>query len=97
MTKNTAYTLSAPTVAHTTGYTWTVNGITGTDNGQTYTFTPTGGEDITATVALTVDAGHKLTINKTGNGTVTVAKMAEVHLLQKLTVHTQFILMKATL
>lgn len=74
LTKNTAYTLSAPTVAHTTGYTWTVNGITGTDNGQTYTFTPTGGEDITATVALTVDAGHKLTINKTGNGTVTVAK-----------------------
>ena len=72
--KNTAYTLTAPTVAHTTGYTWTVNGITGTDNGQTYTFTPTGGEDITATVALTVDAGHKLTINKTGNGTVTVAK-----------------------
>ena len=42
-------------------------------------FPPTGGEDITATVALTVDAGHKLTINKTGNGTVTVAKMAEVH------------------
>lgn len=41
--------------------------------------------------------GHKLTINKTGNGTVTVAKMAEVHLLQNLTVHTQFILMKATL
>ena len=74
LTKNTAYTLSAPTVAHTTGYTWTVNGITGTDNGQTYTFTPTGGENITATVALTVDAGHKLTINKTGNGTVTVAK-----------------------
>lgn len=74
LTKNTAYTLSAPTVAHTTGYTWTVNGITGTDNCQTYTFTPTGGEDITATVALTVDAGHKLTINKTGNGTVTVAK-----------------------
>ena len=72
--KNTAYTLTAPTVAHTTGYTWTVNGITGTDNGQTYTFTPTGGENITATVALTVDAGHKLTINKTGNGTVTVAK-----------------------
>lgn len=75
LTKNTAYTLSAPTVAHTTGYTWTVNGITtGTNNGQTYTFTPTGGEDITATVALTIDAGHKLTINKTGNGTVTVAK-----------------------
>lgn len=74
LTKNTAYTLSAPTVAHTTGYTWTVSGITGTDNGQTYTFTPTGGEDITATVALTVDAGHKLTITKTGNGTVTVAK-----------------------
>lgn len=72
--KNTAYTLTAPTVAHTTGYTWTVNGITGTDNGQTYTFTPTGGKNITATVALTVDAGHKLTINKTGNGTVTVAK-----------------------
>lgn len=72
--KSTAYTLTAPTVAHTTGYTWTVNGITGTDNGQTYTFTPTGGENITATVALTVDAGHKLTINKTGNGTVTVAK-----------------------
>ncbi|MFQ7647040.1 MAG: S-layer homology domain-containing protein [Clostridia bacterium] len=72
--KNTAYTLTAPTVAHTTGYTWTVNGITGTDNGQTYTFTSTGGENITATVALTVDAGHKLTINKTGNGTVTVAK-----------------------
>lgn len=72
--KNTAYTLTAPTVAHTTGYTWTVNGITGTDNGQTFTFTPTGGENITATVALTVDAGHKLTINKTGNGTVTVAK-----------------------
>lgn len=72
--KNTAYTLTAPTVAHTTGYTWTVNGITGTDNGQTYTFTPTGDENITATVALTVDAGHKLTINKTGNGTVTVAK-----------------------
>lgn len=72
--KDTAYTLTAPTVAHTTGYTWTVNGITGTDEGQTYTFTPTGGEDITATVALTVDAGHKLTINKTGNGTVTVAK-----------------------
>ena len=72
--KDTAYTLTAPTVAHTTGYTWTVNGITGTDGGQTYTFTPTGGEDITATVALTVDAGHKLTINKTGNGTVTVAK-----------------------
>lgn len=72
--KNTAYTLTAPTVAHTTGYTWTVNGITGTDNGQTYTFTPKGGENITATVALTVDAGHKLTINKTGNGTVTVAK-----------------------
>lgn len=77
LTKNTAYTLSAPTVAHTTGYTWTVNGITGTDNGQTYTFTPTGSEDITATVALTVDAGHKLTINKTGNGTVTVAKDGE--------------------
>ena len=74
LTKGTAYTLTAPTVAHTTGYTWTVNGITGTDGGQTYTFTPTGGEDITATVALTVDAGHKLTINKTGNGTVTVAK-----------------------
>ena len=74
LTKNTAYTLTAPTVAHTTGYTWTVSGITGADNGQTYTFTPTGGEDITATVALTVDAGHKLTINKTGNGTVTVAK-----------------------
>ena len=75
LTKNTAYTLTAPTVAHTTGYTWTVRGITtGTENGQTYTFTPTGGEDITATVALTVDAGHKLTINKTGNGTVTVAK-----------------------
>lgn len=74
LTKNTAYTLSAPTVAHTTGYTWTVNGITGTDNGQTYTFTPSGSENITATVALTVDAGHKLTINKTGNGTVTVAK-----------------------
>lgn len=72
--KDTAYTLTAPTVAHTTGYTWTVNGITGIDNGQTYTFTPTGGEDITATVALTVDAGHKLTINKTGSGTVTVAK-----------------------
>ena len=75
LTKNTAYTLSAPTVAHTTGYTWTVSGITtGTDNGQTYTFTPSGSENITATVALTVDAGHKLTINKTGNGTVTVAK-----------------------
>ena len=74
LTKGTAYTLTAPTVAHTTGYTWTVNGITGIDNGQTYTFTPTGGEDITATVALTVDAGHKLTINKTGSGTVTVAK-----------------------
>ena len=74
LTKNTAYTLTAPTVAHTTGYTWTVNGITGTDNGQTYTFTPSGSENITATVALTVDAGHKLTINKTGNGTVTVAK-----------------------
>ncbi len=74
LTKGTAYTLTAPTVAHTTGYTWTVNGITGTDGGQTYTFTPTGGEDITATVSLTVDAGHKLTINKTGNGTVTVAK-----------------------
>ena len=74
LTKNTAYTLTAPTVAHTTGYTWTVNGITGTDNGQTYTFTPTGSENITATVALTVDAGHKLTINQTGNGTVTVAK-----------------------
>lgn len=75
LTKNTAYTLSAPTVAHTTAYSWTVSGITtGTENGQTYTFTPTGGEDITATVALTVDAGHKLTINKTGNGTVTVAK-----------------------
>lgn len=74
LTKGTAYTLTAPTVAHTTGYTWTVNGITGTDGGQTYTFTPTGGEDITATVALTVDGGHKLTINKTGNGTVTVAK-----------------------
>ena len=74
LTKGTAYTLTAPTVAHTTGYTWTVNGITGTDGGQTYTFTPSGSEDITATVALTVDAGHKLTINKTGNGTVTVAK-----------------------
>lgn len=75
LTKNTAYTLSAPTVAHTTGYTWTVSGITtGTDNGQTYTFTPSGSENITATVALKVDAGHKLTINKTGNGTVTVAK-----------------------
>lgn len=74
LTKNTAYTLTAPTVAHTTGYTWTVSGITGTDNGQTYTFTPSGSENITATVALTVDAGHKLTINKTGNGTVTVAK-----------------------
>lgn len=78
LTKNTAYTLSAPTVAHTTAYSWTVSGITtGTENGQTYTFTPTGGEDITATVALTVDAGHKLTINKTGNGTVTVAKDGE--------------------
>jgi len=74
LTKGTAYTLTAPTVAHTTGYTWTVNGITGTDGGQTYTFTPSGSEDITATVALTVDAGHKLTINKTGTGTVTVAK-----------------------
>lgn len=74
LTKNTEYTLTAPTVAHTTGYTWTVSGITGTDNGQTYTFTPSGSENITATVALTVDAGHKLTINKTGNGTVTVAK-----------------------
>lgn len=72
--KDTAYTLTAPTVAHTTGYTWTVNGITGIDNGKTYTFTPSGSENITATVALTVDAGHKLTINKTGNGTVTVAK-----------------------
>lgn len=74
--KDTAYTLTAPTVAHTTGYTWTVNGITGTDGGQTYTFTPSGSEDITATVALTVDAGHKLTINKTGTGSgiVTVAK-----------------------
>lgn len=72
--KGTAYTLTAPTVAHTTGYTWTVNGITGIDNGKTYTFTPSGSENITATVALTVDAGHKLTINKTGNGTVTVAK-----------------------
>ena len=76
LTKGTAYTLTAPTVAHTTGYTWTVNGITGTDGGQTYTFTPSGSEDITATVALTVDAGHKLTINKTGTGSgiVTVAK-----------------------
>lgn len=76
LTKGTAYTLTAPTVAHTTGYTWTVNDIIGADGGQTYTFTPTGGEDITATVALTVDAGHKLTINKTGtgSGTVTVAK-----------------------
>ena len=74
LTKNTEYTLTAPTVAHTTGYTWTVSGITGTDNGQTYTFTPSGSENRTATVALTVDAGHKLTINKTGNGTVTVAK-----------------------
>lgn len=74
LTKNTEYTLTAPTVAHTTGYTWTVSGITGTDNGQTYTFTLSGSENITATVALTVDAGHKLTINKTGNGTVTVAK-----------------------
>ena len=75
LTKNTEYTLTAPTVAHTTAYSWTVSGITtGTDNDQTYTFTPTGGENITATVALTVDAGHKLTINKTGNGTVTVAK-----------------------
>lgn len=45
--KDTAYTLTAPTVAHTTGYTWTVNGITGTDGGQTYTFTPSGSEDIT--------------------------------------------------
>lgn len=74
--KDTAYTLTAPTVAHTTGYTWTVNGITDTDGGQTYTFTPSGSEDITATVALTVDAGHKLTINKTGTGSgiVTVAK-----------------------
>lgn len=74
LTKNTEYTLTAPTVAHTTGYTWTVSGIRGTDNGQTYTFTLSGSENITATVALTVDAGHKLTINKTGNGTVTVAK-----------------------
>lgn len=76
LTKGTAYTLTAPTVAHTTGYTWTVNGITDTDGGQTYTFTPSGSEDITATVALTVDAGHKLTINKTGTGSgiVTVAK-----------------------
>lgn len=76
LTKGTAYTLTAPTVAHTTGYTWTVNGIKGTDGGQTYTFTPSGSEDITATVALTVDAGHKLTINKTGTGSgiVTVAK-----------------------
>lgn len=75
LTKNTEYTLTAPTVAHTTAYSWTVNGITtGTANGKTYTFTPSGSENITATVALTVDAGHKLTINKTGNGTVTVAK-----------------------
>lgn len=74
LTKDTAYTLTAPTVAHTTGYTWTVNGITGTGGGQTYTFTPSGSEDITATVTLTVDAGHKLTINKTGSGAVTVAK-----------------------
>lgn len=77
LTKGTTYTLTVTEPAHTTGVAWDVkNGATAIgavgSSRNTYTFTPSGSENITATATVTVDSGHTLTINKTGNGTVTV-------------------------
>lgn len=77
LTKGTTYTLTVTEPAHTTNVAWNVkNGATAIgavgSSRNTYTFTPSGSENITATATVTVDSGHTLTINKTGNGTVTV-------------------------
>ena len=80
LTKGTTYTLTVTEPAHTTGVAWDVkNGATAIgavgSSRNTYTFTPSGSENITATATVTVDSGHTLTISKTGNGTVTVEKV----------------------